>query len=50
MNNFLRYLEEVILNYDLYYDLNKREMIDDNYENCSKIKRKLINKIKFLIR
>lgn len=50
MNNFLRYLEEVILNYDLYYDLNKSEMIDDNYENCSKIKRKLINKIKFLIR
>ena len=46
----LRYLEEVILNYDLYYDLNKSEMIDDNYENCSKIKRKLINKIKFLIR
>lgn len=40
MNNFLRYLEEVILNYDLYYDLNKSEMIDDNYENCSKIKRK----------
>ena len=37
-------------NYDLYYDLNKSEMIDDNYENCSKIKRKLINKIKFLIR
>lgn len=50
MNNFLRYLEEVILNYDLQYDLNKSEMIDDNYENCSKIKRKLINKIKFLIR
>lgn len=30
MNNFLYYLEEVILNYNIYYNLKKIENTDEN--------------------
>ena len=45
MNNFLYYLEEVILNYNIYYNLKKIENTDENSKNHSKIKIKLFNKI-----
>lgn len=45
MNNFLYYLEEVILNYNIYYNLKKIENTDENSKNHSEIKIKLFNKI-----